>query len=355
MPLKKPGTYDILFESMPPYVQEFIGLDNRLAISTLFGYMTDYRIFLKWMIDHGFTAAASIQSVSIEDLEKLEYNDIVRFLTDLTKGYETRRKTTSDKIIAVNSRKGSGQKRKLSSLSALFFYLHKHQGSLSHNELAKFKGYFRTGQSQKTKIESYLKDNEISRLMDAVRDLSDIQEPYLTLAKRDLKRNIAIVVTFLHTGIRVSTLCAMNVRDIDFENGEAEFWLKGEFTKRLPLKEEVLRVIQDYLNDKNRAIPNDKDSELALFLSAKGKRIDIRTVQKMVKKYFAKAGITHDRSVHSLRHTFGTQVYNRTRDIKLTADLLVHSDPSITAKFYAASDEEAKREALKLLPPLLDD
>lgn len=353
---KRPGTYEKLFSMMPPYVQDFISLDNRLQPGTLFGYMTDYRIFFEWMIKYGYTNASHTHDISIEDLDRLEFNDIVRFLSYVAEGYESHRKTNRDTgIIVANAKKGGGQKRKLSALRALFFHLHEQQNLLTHNELTKFKSYFKSPQRQKTKIDSYLREDEIARLIDAVQDLSDIKEPYLTLAKRNLKRDIAINVTFLDTGIRVSTLCAMNIRDIDFENGEAVFNIKGGFKKRLPLKNEVLRVIKDYLNDPNRAKPVDQDAQLALFLSSKGRRIEVRTVQQMVKKYFTKAGITGDKSVHSLRHTFGTQVYKQTRDIKLTADLLVHSDPSITAKFYAASDEEAQREALKSLPPLLTD
>ncbi|SPF50655.1 putative Tyrosine recombinase XerC [Candidatus Desulfosporosinus infrequens] len=349
-----PGTYHDLYSVMPSFIKEFANsMVSRRQPLTLFNYLIDYRLFLEWILHTGRTDAKYIKEISIEDLSVLEFLDFQEFFGQLVEGYESHRNTTKENHkIAKSKPNGPGLRRKVSSLTSLFHYLYALREMIPRNELTKFKGYYKNSAKDSTRIEKYLREPEVKRLFDAVYDLSGLKGPYLKMAQRDMLRNWAILVTFIDTGIRVSTLCALNRRDIDFKTAEATYRLKGGKQKRLPVRESVLQAISSYLKDPHRPQSKNGDSELALFISSQGTRLSISAVQYMVKKYIFKAGLDFDLSTHSLRHTFGTNFYNVTGDINLTADFLCHTDPSTTARFYAGIKDSTRRMALKKLPPL---
>jgi site-specific recombinase XerD len=73
------------------------------------------------------------------------------------------------------------------------------------------------------------------------------------------------------------------------------------------------------------------------------------SIQQIVKKYLKLAGLNeNDYSVHSLRHTFLTQVYSKTRDLRLTQELAGHSSPTMTAR-YAHIGQQDKQDAVNSL------
>ena len=83
-----------------------------------------------------------------------------------------------------------------------------------------------------------------------------------------------------------------------------------------------------------------------MFISMQKKRMSIRSIENMVKKYAQIAAPLKKRiSPHKLRSTFGTNLYNETGDIYLVADVLGHSDINTTRKHYAAMNENRRRYA----------
>ena len=91
-----------------------------------------------------------------------------------------------------------------------------------------------------------------------------------------------------------------------------------------------------------QAQPGHED---ALFLSLQKKRMDVRSVQNLVKKYARVITPLKNISPHKLRSTFGTNLYNETGDIYLVADVLGHSDVNTTRRHYAAMSDENRRVA----------
>ena len=89
----------------------------------------------------------------------------------------------------------------------------------------------------------------------------------------------------------------------------------------------------------------EKNIETALFLSLQKKRICIRAVQKLVKKYSACASPLKKITPHKLRSTFGTSLYQETGDIYVVAEVLGHKDVNTTKKHYASMNDERKRAA----------
>ena len=83
----------------------------------------------------------------------------------------------------------------------------------------------------------------------------------------------------------------------------------------------------------------------AFFLSLQKKRISVRSVENLVKKYSRTVTSLKNITPHKLRSTYGTQLYRETGDIYLVADVLGHKDVNTTKKHYAALEDERRRRA----------
>ena len=92
-----------------------------------------------------------------------------------------------------------------------------------------------------------------------------------------------------------------------------------------------------------------KGSENALFLSMQNRRITVRAVEKLVKKYALTVTSLKKITPHKLRSTYGTELYRETGDIYLVADVLGHKDVNTTKRHYAAIDEDRRRSAANIV------
>ena len=92
---------------------------------------------------------------------------------------------------------------------------------------------------------------------------------------------------------------------------------------------------------------NTSKDEKAFFLSMQNKRISVRSVELLVKKYAKIVSPLKNITPHKLRSTFGTNLYRSTKDIYVVAELLGHKDVNVTKKHYADISEEIKKEASK--------
>lgn len=146
-------------------------------------------------------------------------------------------------------------------------------------------------------------------------------------------RNIAIVYTLLHTGIRVSELCELNRDDVSFSEKTGTLRVRHvnpDKERKIPLSTPLQEFLIQYLEKR-------EDRDDALFVSTHHQRISIRAIQHMLKKY----GVYP----HKLRHTFCQQLMNQGVDIALIAELAGHSDIHVTKK-YSTIDSPVIQEAL---------
>ena len=144
---------------------------------------------------------------------------------------------------------------------------------------------------------------------------------------------------YLQTGCRLCEPLALNAgdvrgRDAILING------KGHKPRIVFLSPHLTALIASTLNGQADDSP--------LFQSSQVRRLSATRVQSLFKHYLTMAGIQGRFGVHSLRHTFATQVYQKTRDLRLTQDLLGHVNPSTTAR-YAHIHESEKRAAVATL------
>ena len=162
--------------------------------------------------------------------------------------------------------------------------------------------------------------------------------------KHTKTRDVAMLSLFLGTGIRISECVGINVDDIDFENSAFTVTRKGGNRVILYFNEEVKEALQNYLVDRAK-IKDLKETENALFLSLQKKRMNVRSVQELVKKYSLLSTPLKRITPHKLRSTYGTNLYRETKDIYIVADVLGHKDVNTTKKHYAAISEDIRRDA----------
>jgi integrase/recombinase XerD len=143
-------------------------------------------------------------------------------------------------------------------------------------------------------------------------------EQLLTQVKKDgNKRNIAIVYTLLHTGIRVSELCALNKSNLDFTHNQLFVYPAVGVQRSIPLSDEVKIHLINYLESANIVD--------ALFISKSNERLTERSIQYMLKKYYV--------NPHKLRHTFCQRLVDNGVSLEVVSQLAGHKDINVTKRY----------------------
>ena len=117
---------------------------------------------------------------------------------------------------------------------------------------------------------------------------------------------------------------------------------KGRKEQYVYFNEPVQEALEDYINYERKS---DSDDLNALFISRKGQRITVRSVERMVKKYTASVVPAKNITPHKLRSTFATNLYEETGDIYVTADALGHASMQTVKKYTNLSDERRRKAA----------
>jgi integrase/recombinase XerD len=146
-------------------------------------------------------------------------------------------------------------------------------------------------------------------------------------------RDLAMIRLMLNAGLRASEVLSITVRNIDWTSGKLTVKRgKGDKDRIVWLNEDDLDIL--------RAWKEKKPTSGLFFSTLDGKRIIDRYLRAMVKRRARKAGITKDVHPHTLRHTFATDLYRDTRNIRLVQKALGHSDLSTTMVYTHIHDQE---------------
>ena len=181
--------------------------------------------------------------------------------------------------------------------------------------------------------------DEVSVLLDQVELGDKLTKSQQKFHDKTKTRDMAILTLLLGTGIRVSECVGIDINDIDFKNSGIKIRRKGGNETVIYFGEEVENALLDYLEERKLIVPQD-GHENALFLSLQKRRIGVRAVENLVKKYSSLVTNLKKITPHKLRSTYG-----ETGDIYLVADVLGHSDVNTTKKHYAAIEDERRRKA----------
>ena len=186
--------------------------------------------------------------------------------------------------------------------------------------------------------------DEVATLLDYVENGDNMSKQQAAFHEKTKVRDLALITLLLGTGIRVSECVGLDIKDVDFKNNGILIRRKGGYESVVYFGAEVEKALKDYLNERNLTIP-ESGHEGALFLSLQNKRINVRSVEKLVKKYASFVTNLKKITPHKLRSTYGTSLYRETGDIYLVADVLGHSDVNTTKKHYAALEDNRRRMA----------
>jgi site-specific recombinase XerD len=153
------------------------------------------------------------------------------------------------------------------------------------------------------------------------------------------KRDLAILQVLRHTGIRVGELCALRTSDIDVSDRKGSLTVrrgKGAKFRTIPLNADVRQALGVYLAVRPRV------SDDHLFVGQRGRGLSAAAVWYLVTKYAHQAGL-EDVSPHTLRHSFGKQLLDVTKDLVAVAALLGHEKLETTAIYTQPSERDLAR------------
>ncbi len=159
-------------------------------------------------------------------------------------------------------------------------------------------------------------------------------------------RDKTIIHLFYGSGMRLSELVNLDVQDIDFSRKCVKVLGKRNKERIIPLPDEVLKHLADYLTLRN----NHFSGETALFLTGKGKRVYPRMVYGCVKAYLSAVTTAGKRSPHVLRHTYATHLLNNGADINAIKELLGHANLAATQVYTHNTPEKLKKIHAKTHP-----
>mgnify|MGYP001054463891 CR=1 FL=1 len=331
-----------LLTSLPPFAFEFFrGIEPTTTPKTRIGYAYDLRIFFEYIIEiHPSFKTKTIENLKISDLDLITPDHIEMFLEYLS-FYRKPHPNNPNKYIEYQNDE-RGKARKLASLRTLFFYFYKKRkiktNAPSLVDMPKI--------NEKSIV--LLEVDEIARLLDEVESGESLTKTQKKYHEHTKKRDLAIISLLLGTGIRVSECAGLNIDDIDFDVNGLKIVRKGGDEVIVYFGDEVEVALKDYLQERMCKNPIT-GHEQALFLSLQNRRLSVRSIQNLVKKYAQCVTTLKNISPHKLRSTYGTNLYRETGDIYLVADVLGHKDVNTTRKHYAQIEDERRRKAARIV------
>jgi integrase/recombinase XerC len=154
------------------------------------------------------------------------------------------------------------------------------------------------------------------------------------------KRDRAILELLYASGVRVSELVNLNLRDIDFVNQTVRVKGKGRKERIVPFGDHACAALETYLGVRGELLA-EADPEhldpLAVFMNYQGTRITTRSVGRMIDKHVKRCADLHHISPHSLRHSFATHLLDAGADLRTIQELLGHARLSTTQQYTHVS------------------
>lgn len=314
---------------LPPFCSVFfIGIQDTTSPLTRLNYAVDLKTFFNYLVTYEFNFQnKKIEEITISDIDEIKAQDIERFMSYLS--YYDK---DNGKVLSNGER---GKLRKLSTIRAFFKYFF-NKDMLKANVASKV-----ASPKLHEKPIIRLEPEETMELMYTCDTLSGFSEHQKKYNDKFKVRDNAILSLFLTTGIRVSECVGLNVDDINFNLNSFRVTRKGGNQVILYFGEETAEALKSYLQYRDTLnIPRE---ERALFISSQNRRMMVRAMQYLVKKYSKVATPLKNITPHKLRSTYGTNLYNETKDIYVVAEVLGHKDVNTTKKHYAAISDDIRR------------
>lgn len=155
-------------------------------------------------------------------------------------------------------------------------------------------------------------------------------------------RNKAMLELMYSTGLRVTEVCNLTTRDINFNNAYVKCFGKGSKERIIPLNDYVIHYLKEYLDF--RPLFKGKENNDYLFLNNHGFKLTRQGFEKNLYKILREKGIDKKVTPHMLRHSFATHMINNGADLRSVQILLGHSDITTTTIYTHVSNEKIKKD-----------
>lgn len=320
-----------LVATLPPFCKQFFrGITEYTSSRTRIAYAYDIRVFFEFMHErNSYCGSMNITDYPLSILDQITREDIEEYLEYMTYYVKDGIEHTNDE---------RGKSRKLASLRSFYSYFFKNE--LIQTNPAALVPMPKLHAKQIVRLDP----DEVAILLDQVEQGTNLTKAQLKYHEKTKIRDVALLTLLLGTGIRVSECVGLDIDDVDFKNNGIKIHRKGGYETVVYFGEEVENALLDYLEKRSHIIPL-AGHEQALFLSMQNRRITVRAVENLVKKYASLVTTLKKITPHKLRSTYGTSLYRETGDIYLVADVLGHKDVNTTRKHYAAIEDERRRLA----------
>lgn len=324
-----------VLDTLPSFCRTYFrGIEDYTSTRTRLAYAYDIRLFFEFLhTKNSICAKMDIKDISLDILAQLTRMDIEEFLEYITLYQKDGKDITNDE---------RGKERKLASLRS--FYNYYFENELIEKNPAALVPMPKKHQKEIIRLEP----NEVAILLDQVEAGTKLTKKELEYHKKTRIRDVALLTLLLGTGIRVSECVGLDITDVNFDVGGIKIRRKGGYEAVIYFGEEVETALLDYLEEREHIIP-EEGHENALFLSLQNRRMAVRSVENLVKKYASRVTTLKKITPHKLRSTYGTTLYQETGDIYLVADVLGHQDVNTTRKHYAAQEDERRRKAANVV------
>ncbi len=322
--------------------QKFISFTNKLpdccqgylltglsenTLTTKIAYARDILYFMEFSINYyPYYSDKTVKEITFDDLAKITAEDINVYLFHM-----------KDSGLGEKSRA-----RKKSAISAMFNYMINAQRKLNYNPVA---GSTKIRLPEKDFV-IYLTMEEQERLLNTVQTGYGLSQGQLKYHKKYAKRDLAVIYLFLDTGLRVSELSSINVKDLSLDDYTVIVSRKGRNkVQMIYYSDESAEYLKDYL-DERKYRGDVFHREEPLFVTLEGARLSVREIQAMVKKYVNAALPDKGYSIspHKLRSSFAMEFYrNSDKDI-LTLQKRMGHKSILATNIYAKAVEAEERE-----------
>ncbi len=283
----------------------YIRYEKGYSVHTIESYKNDFVDFL-----------AFLSRQNIRSLESISYKILHLYIADLGK----------------SGLKASSIERKVASLKSFFKYLGK------IDAIEKNPASLISSPKKEKRLPSILEKGEVISLISSIPETDALSV-----------RNKTMVMLLYASGLRISELTGLNMKDIDFKEGILSVIGKGSKQRMVPTGNTARQMLIKYLNYR-RDLDAPKGDREALFLTKSGHRIQDRMVRYIINRYIHELSIQKHISPHTLRHTFATHMLQNGAGIRVIQEILGHESLSTTQVYTHLTIEKLKESYDKFHP-----
>lgn len=305
-------------KNLPESVVNFLNYLHTIKESsseTVYGYEKDLSMFFRYMLCYkrkGEIYLSKMENINISRLGKnfiqsIKLSDLYAFMEYL----QTKEKPNGT----------SARARKVGAIKSYFKYLHSKEKIIDSNIAQDLES------PKQGKREAIAFTGE------------QVDNIYKALDKNDMYyfRNKCILTMLLNTGIRLSEL--QNIKINDIYKNKLTIIGKGNKERVVFLNQKCLDSINEYMENRKTNGVDELEKEY-LFLSNVKRHLSKSAIEIMMKQLYEKAGCTDKKYVtHTTRHTVGTNIYKKTKDVLMVATVLGHENMN-TSRIYITMDNE---------------